>query len=274
MIRRLVFALLMMHGIHGFSQGSQPVKVMLLGTYHMVNPGLDMANMKADDVTTAKRQAELEDLAILLAEFQPTKIAIEASYGDSIMVKRYLQYIEHKNPDSLKANEIYQIGFRLAAKLNHTTIHPVDYRLNIQPESLEQLMANHPDKAQYMQAMMTTIQDSISNWENILYKKTISEFLAFMNSNLLVELSHSLYLDMTKELWAPDNYGGAKMLSLWYERNVMIFQNLIRITDFDNPEERILVIFGQGHSKILRDLFQDAAYYEDVEVIDYLLARN
>lgn len=122
--------------------------------------------------------------------------------------------------------------------------------------------------------MMTTIQDSISNWENILYKKTISEFLAFMNSNLLVELSHSLYLDMTKELWAPDNYGGAKMLSLWYERNVMIFQNLIRITDFDNPEERILVIFGQGHSKILRDLFQDAAYYEDVEVIDYLLARN
>ena len=36
--------------------------VMILGTYHMANPEADAVNFEADDVLTAKRQRELQQL--------------------------------------------------------------------------------------------------------------------------------------------------------------------------------------------------------------------
>jgi len=38
------------------------VEVLLLGTYHMDNPGRDAVNVEADDVLSADRQSELEQL--------------------------------------------------------------------------------------------------------------------------------------------------------------------------------------------------------------------
>ena len=42
---------------------NNPVQIMVLGTYHFGNPGLDLVNTEADDVLLPKRQAELEKLA-------------------------------------------------------------------------------------------------------------------------------------------------------------------------------------------------------------------
>ena len=41
---------------------SEQVQVMLLGTYHMDNPGLDEVNIDADDVLAADRQAQFREL--------------------------------------------------------------------------------------------------------------------------------------------------------------------------------------------------------------------
>ena len=50
---------------------------MVLGTYHFGNPGQDLHDMKADNVLTPKKQAELADVAARLVRFKPTKIAVE-----------------------------------------------------------------------------------------------------------------------------------------------------------------------------------------------------
>ena len=55
--------------------------IMLLGTYHMANPGVDAVNFEADDVLALKRQREMQQLIEQLARFNPTKIAIEADTG-------------------------------------------------------------------------------------------------------------------------------------------------------------------------------------------------
>ena len=39
------------------------IAVLLVGSYHMSNPGLDTFNLKSDDVLKPKRQAELEALS-------------------------------------------------------------------------------------------------------------------------------------------------------------------------------------------------------------------
>ena len=55
-----------------------PAEIMILGTYHFGNPGLDLHNMKAKNVLTPERQQEFDDIAARLAKFKPTRIAIEA----------------------------------------------------------------------------------------------------------------------------------------------------------------------------------------------------
>ena len=54
-----------------------PIEVMVLGTYHMGNPGQDLHNARIDPVTTPAKQAELEAVTEALARFRPTAIAIE-----------------------------------------------------------------------------------------------------------------------------------------------------------------------------------------------------
>jgi hypothetical protein len=58
--------------------GAQKPTVLVLATYHMDNPGLDLMNVQSDDVLTEKRQKEIRQFVNLLKRFKPTKIAVEA----------------------------------------------------------------------------------------------------------------------------------------------------------------------------------------------------
>src|SRR5262249_36777547 len=99
-------------------------EVMVLGTYHMANPGHDMFNLKADDVLAPKRQAEIAEVMAVLKKFNPTKIAVERTVGDSRITKDYADYLAGTH--ELTRNEIEQLGFRLAKTLGHKTVYAVD----------------------------------------------------------------------------------------------------------------------------------------------------
>ena len=125
----LVFALLVAGAITALAQEPPTDKpaaraeVLVLGVYHMANPGRDIFNMQADDVLAPKRQAEIAQLLGVLKKFQPTKIAIEADpYGRR--TQEYADYLAGKH--TLSRNENDQIGYRLAKELGHKNIYPVD----------------------------------------------------------------------------------------------------------------------------------------------------
>ena len=99
--------------------------LMVVGSYHMSNPGLDAVNMKAGDVLTPEKQKEIAEVLDRLTVFGPTKIAIEASFKGSPTPQHYADYLAGKF--ELTRNEIHQIGFRLARQMNHATIYPVDF---------------------------------------------------------------------------------------------------------------------------------------------------
>ena len=61
-----------------------------------------------------------------------------------------------------------------------------------------------------------------------------------------------------------DNGRGADILSIWwYNRNLRIFRKLQEITE--NKDDRILMIFGNGHAEILRQLLESSPEYEFIE---------
>jgi hypothetical protein len=45
--------------IAGWAQSNERPEILVLGTYHMANPGHDIHNMQADDVLSPKRQQEI-----------------------------------------------------------------------------------------------------------------------------------------------------------------------------------------------------------------------
>lgn len=98
-------------------------EVLVLGVYHMANPGHDIFNLQADDVLAPKRQQEIAELAAVLAKFKPTKIGIE-SEDQGKLDERYAKYLSGEYV--LTANENDQIGLRLAKELGHPRIYAVD----------------------------------------------------------------------------------------------------------------------------------------------------
>src|SRR6266576_5647931 len=82
--------------IASWAQSDVRPEILVLGTYHMANPGHDIHNMQADDVLSPKRQQELTQLIEVLKRFHPTKIAIEAEVGNQRVPQQYSDYLAGK----------------------------------------------------------------------------------------------------------------------------------------------------------------------------------
>jgi hypothetical protein len=79
--------------IVAWAQSAARPEILVLGTYHMANPGHDIYNMQADDVLSSKRQQEIAQLIEVLKKFRPTKIAIEADVGSKRVAQEYSDYL-------------------------------------------------------------------------------------------------------------------------------------------------------------------------------------
>jgi len=99
-----------------------PTQVMIVGTFHLDNPGRDVFNVQVDDVFAKKRQAELADIAAGLARFAPTDVMVE--WPQATTDEQYASYRAGKLPPS--RNEVVQLGFRLAALRKLERVHGID----------------------------------------------------------------------------------------------------------------------------------------------------
>jgi hypothetical protein len=83
----------------GNSESNSLPQVLVLGVYHMANPGRDVVNMQADDVLAETRQSEIAEVIEVLRGFNPTRIAVEAPFYDSDVISaRFRDYVngEHE----------------------------------------------------------------------------------------------------------------------------------------------------------------------------------
>lgn len=243
-------------------------QVMVLASYHMNNPGLDVHNMEADDVLVPKRQAEIQALVAALAKFKPTKIAIERpinSRSDTIKQTRFQQYVA--NEYTLKKGEDEQVGFRLAKQMGHKKVYCVDDHGIGFPYNEVIEYATKNDQLAVLERGDTFVKNFVKEESEKLHKLTIRQFLKDMNQPASLKKSHGFYMDFCKVGKGTD-YPGADLVADWYHRNIRIFSNINKITT--SKEDRILVIFGAGHAPILRELIEYAEDYELVEAVDYL----
>jgi hypothetical protein len=225
-------------------------RVLVVGTYHMSNPGLDPINIRADDVLTQKRQREIEELAARLARFRPTKVAIEIPWRrDSTSNALYQRYLAGSHtPDR---TEMQQLGFRVAKAAGLPRMYGVDHRLDVNVASVmvAALMSGQPALAAAVQGMTSRL---IAEADSMMRYATVAEIVGALNS-ARVDSAHGIYMAALR-VGTDTSYTGADMTARWYERNLKIASNVVRT--IDSPNDRVLVIIGAAHGPILRELLE------------------
>lgn len=227
-------------------------KVMILGTFHMAEePGLD----------TDRRQTEIKELVAKLAQFQPTKIALEMVPEDGeVCQDKYSRY--QQGTYELEMNEYYQVGFRLAAELGHAQLYPIDWMGEAdrgygevdawarehQPELLEDILKNLSFPA------LTLEKDLLSYYQEL-------------NDPVFLQQVDTFYLNVAR-IGTISNNVGIDWLSWWYKRNLIQFANLTRLAD--SPDERILFIVGASHVRIMENFLRESGCVEVVGALEYL----
>ena len=223
------------------SPATNRAEVLVLGVYHMANPGSDIFNMQVDDVLQPKRQAEIAQVISTLKRFNPTKIAVERSPGDSHLSKNYSEYLAGTH--ELTPNEIEQIGFRLAKELGHKTVYGVDADGELPYPRLVKY-AQATDRSRELEALMNEIGVMVKAQDSYLASHTILDTLLYMNSDDKVAEDMGFYYRQA-HFGEPGDWAGADLVSDWFRRNIRIYSNVVQLAE--TPNERILVIFGAGH---------------------------
>ena len=271
-----------------------PIEVALLGVYHFDNPGLDVINKEVDDYFAPERQKQLEELNARLATLQPDKIFIERRPNRQALIDSLYNAFKQGqlSLQSLKRgrSEVFQIGFKLAKSLNLKQLYCSDapgiFPFGIYQEKQEEFQLK---ELQELEAkMMRDMQEEDKEEES-----TIMGNLIKMNRPENILENHYWYNAVAPRTAAPqinDNqsvvkrdttsegvdtyvkisydYIGAELVGEWYKRNLKIYSNIIRNTAPN--DKRILVIYGAGHIRILRHLFEDNPAYRVVEINDFL----
>ena len=228
------------------SEKAERAEVLVLGVYHMANPGHDLFNTQADDVLAPKRQTEMAALIAALKRFNPTKIALEADVYSDRMSKRYADYLAGKY--ELTRNEIDQIGLRLAKELGHKTVYATD----VDGDFPFQRVVNYgkaSGRSKELDAMMGEVGEMVKKQNAYLASHTILETLLYMNADQKVADDVGVYF-REAHLGEPGDWAGADLVAEWFRRNIRIFANIARLAD--SPGERVLAIYGAGHLGWLR----------------------
>ncbi len=254
--------------------------IMILGSEHLANPGMDSFNRKMDDVLAPKRQREIEQLVAQLKAFQPTKIALEADPSrDAKVNASYRDYLE--GTYELQRNESDQIGFRLAKQMGHPKLYCVDYW-----DDWYKAFPVDRDKVDF---------DTFAKEHNVDYRESRSpegKITQDEDGTIWVEPEeYESIIDTYKRLNQPEGrladhqgylriariglgkeYPGANWVWYWYERNLKTFVNLTRITE--SADDRILLIIGAGHVFLVQQFLEDSGNYIVESPLKYLDAEE
>jgi hypothetical protein len=238
-----------------------PARIMIVGLYHFSNPGRDILNTQSDDVTTPERQQQLVEITDALTRFKPTLVGVE--WPAALVDERYAKYLDGTLEPS--ANEVVQLGFRLAQGNGLKRVHGLDVDGEFPFEAVQQWASAHGRSGEIdaLMALGKRETDAITAMQKA---HSIGATLRELNTDRSIATSHSFYtsvLTMGSDAEQP----GAELMAAWYARNVKICARLLQVV---KPGDRAVVFYGAGHLHFLKQCVSEAPGVLWVTPLDYL----
>lgn len=253
-------------------------QICILGTFHFVEASHLMP------INNEQRQKEFKSLINKILQFKPNKLCVELRPNQELKYNEiYKKYLSDSSIDLKKELVDYQLqgasyiiinplderikfAFDMAHVADINSINGIDYYDGwIQQEVFDEAEKNN--KEQY---------EMLTNSYNIFAKKVmgmlkpennIEDMYKYLNMKETNELQHSTGFMPFNDVGDGDDAIGIKFVSDWYNRNLHIYANLKRIA---KPDDRILVLYGAGHRKLLSDFISESPDLEYVDSIKYL----
>lgn len=252
----------------GQAEPSARPQLLVVGTMHFANPGLDAVNTRVEDVLTPDRQAELEALADALAAYRPTHVVVEWHAADQSGLDR--AYAAWRAGERGERNERQQIAFRLADKLGLARVHAGDWQGDPPggdaPYDFAGWARAH-DRSAALDAALASLQADSTALEKRMPCLTIGQWLRAVNAADVQARNRAVYYDIAEMGDAAAN-PGADWVGTWHARNLKIWANLVRLGA--RPGDRILVLFGSGHRPLIERYARESGRFDVGDPLKWL----
>lgn len=255
----------------------QKVKVILLGTYHFNNPGNDMIKVKDRNILSKESQADLDHIVdkINASVYRPDQIFVESNFNEKAKLnahyQSYLKNEYHKFTDTIKRErrkryyvegETFQLGFRLAKKLKHNLLYPIDSLIEMRFDILMKEVNSNPSLKKELDEISVSLSD------DCLSKKNLSEIFLCLNQKSNLDNNMSFYISFANKMIIGKDYFGPNLVADWYKRNLVMYSHIQNQLTPDTKS--ILVLVGTGHAAIFRQFFELDKRFELVDLTNVL----
>ena len=242
----------------------EKAQVMIVGVYHFESPNLDYVKSEKVDHLAEAKQKEIAEVLERLAKFKPTKIVLEATPDSEALQQRYAAFLADRH--TLAGNEREQLGFRLARQFGHARVYMADH-----PSGMDLGAVLEAAKESGDQRFLAWFQGAMAEAQGLMERQaraSVRDALVMLNEPELMDRTRDLYMQLARVRGGAQGFVGADVVANWYRRNFCIFANVAAAVE--SPQDRVLVLFGQGHAPYLRELVRSSPDLELVEANTYL----
>jgi Family of unknown function (DUF5694) len=269
-----------------FAQQPNKVKIAIIGTFHFGETS-DYIAGNYPELLTLKKQNEIDELVGKLSKFYPNKIFVEnTAEFQTFWDKVYSDWQKGVLPKDhqIEYNEVFQIGVKLAKKLNDpfgvicvNYLHPeLNGGLRLAKDKKDTLYALYSQSLQVRKPDLKNFFD-----QNYFAKEILENFIRqnqewkslsirkhLINLNTPESLNTLHYLNVTVWLDQNPNGIGAQLTAKEYFRNTQILQNILKkINPFD---KKVVLLIGAAHVKSLKDMIEVHPLLELVDAKEIL----
>jgi hypothetical protein len=237
------------------------IQVIVLATFHMSNPGHDLHNQTVDDMLAPARQTQIEAVTAALARFAPTRVVVE--WPEKTVDERYPKYLAGTLPPS--RNEVVQLGFRLA-KMSKAEVQGVDVDGDFPFDKVAGWAAAHGRKEE-LAAIGAEVDRELAEQSRALQQGGVAAELRMMNEPARIDAMHSKTYRKLLQYGSGDVQPGADLLTAWYRRNFLI---CARLAQSVKDGDRVVVLYGAGHARLLRECVEEMPGWKLVEANSFL----
>ena len=278
----LSFLIISLTSFSNLQVKEKQVEIMFVGFDHLsqMNNGTESSN-----IFSKKKQKEIQQLAKKLEAFQPDMLMVEVEPQEQKSIDSLFNLYK-TGQQSLQdfkngAGETMQIGFRMAKDLQLPGVVGVNYY-----DSTSQSLLKEGKNIEIFQEALKKLQQTARPLKQKVQTNELSiyDYIKTMNQPEFIDLTHHLIFNLpayiqqgkfsengnyNKEIPINNEYIGAEYISLFYNRNLKIYSNILN-KQLETGNKKLVVIIGQAHVGVLQDLVEENPTYKITSVIDYL----
>lgn len=281
---KLWFASLLLTVAHltAFGQ-TEKIQILLLGSDHLNQ--VYHEDYPNTDVLTSSNQKQMQELASLIAPFQPDMIGIEdtpdyQNTTDSLYVLYRDDALDLRTLESGR-REAYQLAFRIGKQASVDEITCVNYKGG----TSQGILANGDNIERYQQEGQELRQLVMEKYAELRSGElSLKDYVVFLNQPATYQkVYHLRYItpakvrngffenpdEMVDTAFVDPQYIGAELISVFKNRDYKIYSNIV-VNQMAKKAKRILIVIGAGHLESLKSIFSGDPDYEVVNANDYL----